>query len=141
MTYNQEYYKKNKTKIKKQQKIWRDSNKKYRHEYNLKLQKELRYNWRVKLFDILGGPKCNCKGKDCWHKGKCKVKDKRAYQFDHIKGGGRKEFKKFANPSYMYKYYVKHPKEAKKTLQVLCVNCNWIKRFTNNECKVKETYK
>lgn len=33
----------------------------------------------------------------------------------------------------MYKYYVEHPSEAKKKLQLLCPNCNKLKQYLNEE--------
>jgi len=85
------------------------------------------------LFNILGGKQCI----------NCNFTDVRALQFDHIDSGGTKEvIDKFQRTSfYMHKYYTKHPKEAKQILQVLCVNCNWIKRTINGEClrnKIKD---
>lgn len=62
----------------------------------------------------------------------CDFSDIRALQLDHIHGGGTKELDKNGNVS-MYYYYLKHPEEAKEKLQVLCANCNWIKRVKNDE--------
>lgn len=33
----------------------------------------------------------------------------------------------------MTSYYIKNPDEARQTLQVLCSNCNWIKRCEKRE--------
>lgn len=55
-------------------------------------------------------------------------------QFDHINSGGTRDAKRFGNQSIrMKQYYIKHPEEARKTLQVLCANCNWLKRWRNGE--------
>lgn len=62
----------------------------------------------------------------------CDFSDIRALQLDHIHGGGSKELDKNGNIS-MYYYYLKHPEEAKEKLQVLCANCNWIKRVKSDE--------
>lgn len=59
----------------------------------------------------------------------CGCNDRRALQFDHINGGGKKEFKRFGCSGNAHEYYSKHPEQAKMKLQVLCANCNWIKRF------------
>ena len=77
---------------------------------------------KLKLFFILGS--------QCV---RCGFLDKRALQFDHIHGGGSKERKKFKGKKETYEYYAKNPELAIKTLQVLCANCNWIKRFENQE--------
>lgn len=95
-------------------------------EYNHTLSqrfKKYRDEIRQNLLDILGN-RCV----------KCGFSDTRALQFDHINGGGTIERKKkFRNTTTMSAYYIKHPEEARKNLQVLCANCNWIKRFENNE--------
>jgi len=78
--------------------------------------------YRKMLFDILGH--------ECV---KCGFKDKRALQFDHIEGKGRKDHYKYGGG--MVRYYAKRPLTAIKTLQVLCANCNYIKRIENNETK------
>jgi len=64
------------------------------------------------------------------------MKDIRALQFDHINGGGCKEIQKFAvshGRVAWYKHYLNNPELAKKNLQILCANCNWIKRDKNKE--------
>lgn len=84
---------------------------------------KLSYNKRELLFHIIGHI--------CV---KCGQHDKRCLQFDHINGGGLKDWKRFQRSSRpMYEYYIAHPDIAKKTLQVLCANCNWIKRYENGE--------
>jgi hypothetical protein len=63
---------------------------------------------------------------------KCGFIDIRALQIDHIHGGGLKELRKNGNYAIYYKI-VKDPEKAKEDYQVLCANCNWIKRFENKE--------
>jgi hypothetical protein len=50
-------------------------------------------------------------------------------QFDHKHGGGERDrkLKRLKDVEFL-RYYVKHPAEAKRDLQVLCANCNAIKR-------------
>lgn len=81
----------------------------------------LHYNLdrKLQLFNILGG--CFCK--------QCGFRDVRALQLDHIKGNGNKERVRFHSNSALIVYYLKHPEESKQKLQVLCANCNWIKRY------------
>lgn len=73
------------------------------------------------MFSILGGKQCVI----------CGCLDVRCLQFDHINGGGCKESRIMGNK--MLKHYINNPEEAKAKLQVLCANCNWIKRYINNE--------
>lgn len=80
--------------------------------------------WRLKgeMFSLLG-EKCV----------RCGFSDKRALQFDHVNGGGSKEDESGLTGQKQLNYYVNNPEIAKKTLQVLCANCNWIKRHEQNE--------
>ena len=105
-------------------------NKRYRQsahgkEIRNKNAKERRQFWRKELFAILGGAKCVRCGYD---------QDARALQFDHINGGGRKHREKFKVMSAKYyRFHVENPELAKETFQVLCANCNQIKKFDQKE--------
>ena len=69
---------------------------------------------------------------------RCGFDDIRALQIDHIEGKGHNErVNIFGSIRLMYRYYRDNPEQAKKKLQILCANCNWIKKHENNE--VKET--
>lgn len=62
-------------------------------------------------------------------------------QIDHIDGGGTwEQEKRFGSNTAMYSYYVKHPDEAREKLQLLCPNCNWIKRMENKEYRKRANY-
>jgi hypothetical protein len=63
---------------------------------------------------------------------RCGYSDIRALQLDHVSGGGKKEFRELGKVQRYY-YYSKHPEEARVRLQVLCANCNWIKKAENAE--------
>ena len=67
---------------------------------------------------------------------RCGFDDYRALQIDHVNGGGNKEFKR--------KYQQGHSRSRKnlykavladetRKYQILCANCNWIKKYENNE--------
>lgn len=77
---------------------------------------------RLSVFEILG-LKCS----------KCGFNDIRALQIDHVNGGGAKELKSFTRN----KYASIRDKilEGSKDYQVLCANCNWIKKSINNEVR------
>ena len=64
---------------------------------------------------------------------RCGFSDKRALQVDHINGGGHQEVMRFGSYYLMIGYYLQHLDEAKTKLQILCANCNWIKKHKNNE--------
>jgi len=84
--------------------------------------KNYRDKLRISVFEILGD--------ECI---RCGFSDKRALQFDHKDGLGNQDLKKHGGSLNMYLYYKLNPEEAKKELQVLCANCNWIKRHENKE--------
>ena len=73
---------------------------------------------KKKLFDILG---YSCI--------KCGYSDMRALQIDHINGGGRKLIREHKNMNAVFKKYDNNPELMRKELQVLCANCNFIKRY------------
>ena len=66
---------------------------------------------------------------------RCGISDVRCLQIDHINGGGVKETKE-KGWGY-YKYLLKLPEDILKIkYQILCANCNWIKRWDNGEQKI-----
>ncbi len=73
---------------------------------------------RSKLLYLLGNKCVVC--------GTCK---KDTLQFDHIHGGGRKDYGN--SPRTRYLYYINNPEITKDTLQILCVRCNYLKRMKN----------
>lgn len=83
--------------------------------------KRRRYIQRMRMFNLLGY-KCI----------KCGFSDIRALQFDHINSDGSIERKELKANKFL-RYYINHPQEAKEKLQVLCANCNHIKRIEKNE--------
>lgn len=76
---------------------------------------------RIELIEIFGG-RCI----------KCLNDDWRVLQIDHINGGGSKERKTFSSP-HMYR---KHILLNVENYQLLCANCNWIKRYEKGEKKI-----
>ena len=103
--YAKEYLKKNKE----------ISNKKYR-EYRARIRREV-------LIFVGGEMGLKCK--------RCNFDDIRALQIDHVNGGGRQEIRKFRDNSR----YIKHIKKNPENYQLLCANCNWIKKVENNEVR------
>lgn len=88
-----------------------------------------KYNQRLKekLFHILGQFWCV----------RCGFFDKRALQFNHKNGGGLRDRAKILKQTNaataFYKYYVDHPEEAKRDLEIKCANCNWIERIEKGQ--------
>lgn len=75
--------------------------------------------WRGKVFHLLGA-KCI----------RCGFDDIRALQIDHIDGGGNHDARtRSGGVLAFYKRILADPSGY----QVLCANCNWIKRSENDE--------
>lgn len=63
---------------------------------------------------------------------KCGFDDYRALQIDHINGNGAKHRRELGT-NYLYTWLRKNG--YPEGFQVLCANCNWIKRDENHESK------
>lgn len=86
--------------------------------------KDQRKKKRFMLLEIFPNLKCN----------RCDFSDWRALQIDHINGSGNKERKNQSNSQKnLLIDILKYPDKY----QLLCANCNWIKRYENNELKRK----
>ena len=85
-------------------------------------QKNLRLRYRLAVLNKLGS-KC------VW----CGFSDLRALQIDHIKGGGHQERKKITNTNAFYQKVIDSVDTKEGVYQLLCANCNVIKRIENEE--------
>jgi len=61
---------------------------------------------------------------------RCGFSDPRALQIDHVNGGGAQEIRN----TEAVKYYKAVLADQTGKYQLLCANCNWIKRSENREC-------
>ena len=59
----------------------------------------------------------------------CGISDYRVLQIDHVNGGGSEDRKNLSRTTFIAKVL----KDDGSMYQLLCANCNWIKRFENNE--------
>jgi exonuclease VII large subunit len=65
---------------------------------------------------------------------RCGFSDWRALQVDHINGGGTKERKSLQNNQALYKAMLAaDPADINSKYQLLCANCNQIKRYEEGE--------
>jgi hypothetical protein len=87
-------------------------------KYNRKTIKEI----KAKILYLLG-KKCT----------KCGFTDVRALQIDHKSGGGTKERKLYDGYRHYKKLRDMSDADIKTRFQLLCANCNWIKRCENEE--------
>ena len=94
-----------------------NNHKETRSIVNAMNDRKLRYKRRQQALDFLGG-KCAT----------CGFSDWRALQIDHVNGGGTRESKGRAQSQLFHDVYVHKDK-----YQLLCANCNSIKRIENNE--------
>jgi len=119
LAYNKAYYQKNKNQV-----ISRSSVYYYKNKIKITDQRRIQHKEiRKKLFQLLGN--------DCV---RCGFSDIRALQLDRKNGHGYDDRKKFKlSGTLLYQFYLKNPGLAKEKLQILCANCNWIKRDENNE--------
>lgn len=102
---------------------WRAKN----YSMDLECQRVHRYRVRQEIFELLGGARCVHCGYD---------KDWRCLQIDHIHGGGKKDSRTSGGTTNLWsfrRWLSAHQEDAKHVYQVLCANCNWIKRFENGE--------
>ncbi len=105
------------TEHKKEIRVTREKTKSHRALVSRKLRRER----RIAVLTLLGGK--------CVH---CGYSDPRALQIDHINGNGRKEMREGNNSSRVY-YYKRILNIQGKGYQILCSNCNWIKKYENKE--------
>ena len=62
----------------------------------------------------------------------CGISDFRVLQIDHVNGGGNRERRAL----YSSLLYLKNvEKDNGAVYQLLCANCNWIKKYENNEIR------
>lgn len=96
--------------------VWRKNNLHRKRAYHHRDREQL----QKRLFDLLGR---QCK--------ECGFSDMRALQIDHINGNGHAEKRIFKQNRLRYlRHIIKVNGEG---YQVLCANCNWIKRVELKE--------
>lgn len=88
-----------------------------------KQSKEYRIRIRRQALAALGGCCAQC-GMDDW----------RCLQIDHVNGGGGQERKDDPAGTITRQLRIIQG-HGKSDLQILCANCNWIKRYVNDESR------
>lgn len=91
--------------------------------------REYRQKLREKILDKFGrrcnNPACQWLNAD----GSRGCQDIRCLQIDHVHGGGKQELKSFSQSTY----YARVLNDDTASYQLLCANCNWIKRAERGE--------
>lgn len=92
--------------------------------------KERRGKLKAELIKLLGG---KCSNPNCLVVGGCT--DSRCLQIDHINRSSpeHKKFRRTSGAEYYLRTILKEIKSGSSNYQLLCANCNWIKRFENKE--------
>jgi hypothetical protein len=102
-----------------------------RKEYQRRNSKKRREQIRKEIFRLLGN---KCSNPNCYVLGGCT--DPRCLQIDHIKritSGPGKTTGRISGPERYYKFILRQILLGSNDYQLLCANCNWIKRYENNE--------
>jgi hypothetical protein len=107
--------------------------KRFREAYAKNPQKFIAYRkasvqkYRSAVLTLLGDKCCQCSF------------DKfPALQIDHVQGGGKEQFRKLGNTEKYYKHIIQQLTLGSKEYQLLCANCNQLKRHYNNESKARK---
>ena len=109
------YYKENREVIRVKERARAERNRVSLRDY----QRDYRAEWRRRALDFLGGKCIKC-GYDDW----------RALQIDHINGGGRKEHKQMKSRTAYHMHVIRTGGSG---YQVLCANCNQVKKYEKGE--------
>lgn len=124
--YSREYYQKNRIKLLENQRKWRERNPEKAKQMGKEAMKRLLLKRKTSAYDLLGN-KCNY----------CGISDIRVLQIDHIEGNGIKDRKTkkgyITSQTIIYKKVLENPEK----FQLLCANCNWIKRWEREEWRHK----
>lgn len=130
------YREKNRTRLNEYKKKWYHENNlkdERRREYNENPEKHRDYRMqryktiRNRIIYVLGG-KCS----------RCSFSDWRALQVDHVNGNGNVERRTRGHAaSTLYRRIQDSIDNKLGLFQLLCANCNWIKRYENKEMMMR----
>lgn len=120
--YSKEYYEKVK---KERMPIWKiKSKKRYLKNRDSSLSKAREHHKKQRIEFLIKIGECKCRI--------CGFSDWRALQIDHVNGDGFIERKKYGG-AITRKQQTKLIEENPQNYQILCCNCNWIKKYENKE--------
>ena len=118
------YYQENKEEIYRKSRIYQASRKDRTNYLSRVNMHKLSTRRREEVYKLLGGVCVSCG-----------FSDRRALQIDHVNGDGKSDRKRYTSQSL----YLKHILEVSGVgYQILCANCNWIKRCENKECQTRK---
>jgi hypothetical protein len=131
--YNKKRYQEKREKMLEICKKYRQENREKLREKQMKYRRdniELLFKKRKKYNKNLKNLVVEKMGKKCI---KCGFNDSRALQIDHINGGGTKELRSIGSKAIYRRILKMSINEMNNKYQLLCANCNWIKRYENDE--------
>ena len=123
--WNRKYYAENAEKRRECAKRSKLRNPEERAQKDAVYAKKWRAERRASIISLFGGKCCRC-GFDDW----------RALQVDHVNGGGNKQRKSGIS---LWSYYDEIESGDRSKLQLLCANCNQIKRYEEGEHRSRKT--
>jgi hypothetical protein len=126
--YRRQYYQINKEQIKAKARNWTINNREKSRAIQRKYAKSRHERLKAEIFNLLGN---KCSNPNCLVLNGCS--DPRCLQIDHVHGRGKQEIRRFGDSTKYYVYILKQLKSGSKDYQLLCANCNWIKRWENSE--------
>lgn len=116
-----EYYHKHKEKRRAKWRIWAAENKEALRAYKRKQCAKRRKELRDEIVLLLGSICIQCE-----------FSDVRALQIDHVNAGGAAERKRLGTDiTYLCKILKSAREKGSEEYQLLCANCNWIKRYSD----------
>ena len=97
----------------------------------MNMQGRKREKVRKEILELLGK---KCSNPDCLVPNGCS--DVRCLQIDHVNSNGSQEIKEFGDNGYMYlRHILQNIRMGSRDYQLLCANCNVIKRIEKKEFK------
>lgn len=105
-------------------KKWRIENYEHYREMTRRLDKKYYYRINAEMYSLLGGK--------CKH---CNIDDPRVFQIDHVDGGGNSRKIKNRSGQGLRRQMLQEIREGSERYQLLCANCNIIKKHENGEIK------
>ena len=121
--YNRKYGLKNLKKVR----IWKRNWARKHYKHNLSNSRNWWHRIKQEILELLGD---KCSNLNCPIP--LEKLDVRALQIDHIHGDGFRHRKNTSRNHY-YRSILNEIKAGSKDYQLLCVYCNWMKRFENKE--------
>ena len=119
--YHRQYYLKNKEKYDKRNRGYMKDP--VKRERKNQLDRNRTKEAKRIIYQVLGGAACK----------HCGITDERVLQLDHINGGGFKDRKTNRSVVKILREYRDNLDALKDKYQILCANCNWIKRHELDE--------